>query len=722
MVLRIKQWLAPPVFPQDETKTRRAGLLNLILLVNMGAALLIFLGDLAGGKTPPAVAWTNIVIVAVCLGLRRWMRTGKVKWAGVVLIAFGIMLATGSIAQLGTIRTPSTALFLLAIVVAGLLFDVTGLFIVTGLSSLAVAGLVLAETAGLLPAPDYSVTVTQWGTYTVIFAAGGGLMYYYINTIHLTLVRAEQRITERKQAEEALRALSMRQEAILFAVPDIIMEVNTDKIYTWASPAGIEFFGEDVIGKEAAFYFEGEQAIYETVQPLFNGRDDVIYVESWQRRKDGEKRLLAWQCRTLKDADGNLTGALSSAHDITAHKRMEAELRVQSEIMSHMAEAVYLIRQSDGIIVFANPQFEELFGYGRGEMPGKHVSIVNAQTEKSPEETAQEIMSKLEENGFWSGEVYNIKKNGTTFWSDAKVTIFDHSLFGKVLVSLHRDITERKQAEEALRLSEQTARQMSEQLKMINRIGIEIAAGLDFEQLMQTIYEQCQQIGDTDTFYIALYDDKTDTVSFPFNYKDGERRVLASRNVRKNPGLVGYVIQNRRTFCINDEANIPASITVYKQPGISSRSYITVPLILNERVVGVLSMQSHMPNAYSPEQVQTLELVAIQVAIAIQNAQLYQQAQEEIVERKQAEESLRESEKRYQTLAEISPVGIFRTDAQGLTIYVNQCWCEISGMSADEALGNGWLKAVHPDDHEKLPGTGKRPFRSRPFPDPITAS
>jgi PAS domain S-box-containing protein len=134
-------------------------------------------------------------------------------------------------------------------------------------------------------------------------------------------------ITERKRAEVALRTALAREGALLAAIPDIVMQVDANKIYTWANRPGIEFFGPDVVGREAAFYFEGEQDTYGRVQPLFQGDEQTFYVESWQRRRDGEKRLLAWWCRVLKDEGGNATGALSTAHDITERKRAEEALQ-----------------------------------------------------------------------------------------------------------------------------------------------------------------------------------------------------------------------------------------------------------------------------------------------------------------------------------------------------------------------------------------------------------
>jgi PAS domain S-box-containing protein len=159
-------------------------------------------------------------------------------------------------------------------------------------------------------------------------------------------------ITERKQVTESLRVISLRQEAILAAVPDIIAEVDENKVYTWANRAAVEFFGEEMVGKEASYYFEGEQPTYDVVQPLFKGDENVIYVESWQRRKDGKKRLLAWWCRVLKDEKGNVKGALSSAQDITERKQVEEAIRKLNE------ELEQRVRERTALLEAANRELE----------------------------------------------------------------------------------------------------------------------------------------------------------------------------------------------------------------------------------------------------------------------------------------------------------------------------------------------------------------------------
>lgn len=87
-------------------------------------------------------------------------------------------------------------------------------------------------------------------------------------------------------------------------------------------------------------------------------------------------------------------------------------------------------------------------------------------------------------------------------------------------------------------------------------------------------------------------------------------------------------------------------------------------------------------------------------------------------ERKWAEQELRESQKRYQSLTEASPVGIFHSDSQGNYLYVNERWGEIASLSPEEAYGKGWENVLHPDDKKRIltewykSCQEKRPFKS----------
>lgn len=71
-------------------------------------------------------------------------------------------------------------------------------------------------------------------------------------------------------------------------------------------------------------------------------------------------------------------------------------------------------------------------------------------------------------------------------------------------------------------------------------------------------------------------------------------------------------------------------------------------------------------------------------------------------DQKEAEEALRESEDKFQTLAKVAPVGIFRTDADGRAIYMNETMCRMTGRTFEELLGFGWLEGLHPDDQPRV--------------------
>ncbi len=124
-------------------------------------------------------------------------------------------------------------------------------------------------------------------------------------------------------------------------------------------------------------------------------------------------------------------------------------------------------------------------------------------------------------------------------------------------------------------------------------------------------------------------------------------------------------------------------------------SSTAIPIKKFGKIVGAFTFYSGEKNFFDTEEVILLEKTANDVSFALEII-------ENDVLRKKSEQAVLETEKRYQTLTEVSPVGIFHTDVNGSTTYVNPFWCQLSGLSFAEALGNNWLNAVHKDDRETL--------------------
>ena len=251
-----------------------------------------------------------------------------------------------------------------------------------------------------------------------------------------------------------------------------------------------DFFTEE----HALSAFEDEQRIIRTGQPIVG----LVEKETWRDRGD------TWVSTTkvpLRDDKGNIVGTSGISRDITELRRADETRRLDSQIMASMVDGVYLIRASDGMIVYANPQFERMFGYGAGELIGKHVTIVNAGTDKSPQETAKEITQALEKSGVWTGEVHNIKKDGTPFWCSASVSTFTHSEYGTVWVSVHQDMTERKRMETELQESNEKLaawvnrlEESSREISLLSQMGDLLQSCRNAEEAYQVIARSARHL------------------------------------------------------------------------------------------------------------------------------------------------------------------------------------------------------------------------------------
>jgi diguanylate cyclase (GGDEF)-like protein len=134
-----------------------------------------------------------------------------------------------------------------------------------------------------------------------------------------------------------------------------------------------------------------------------------------------------------------------------------------------------------------------------------------------------------------------------------------------------------------------------------------------------------------DVFYIALYNEDTHILEFPFFYDFGKNVTIDPYDIRGSPGLTAEVIRSRKTLCLADlqDPETARLHTINRHNNTPpSRAYVGVPMIIHDHVVGVVSIQDYHPGVFDEQQVRLLETIATQAAIAIQNARLYSEVQQ----------------------------------------------------------------------------------------------
>jgi diguanylate cyclase (GGDEF)-like protein len=179
-----------------------------------------------------------------------------------------------------------------------------------------------------------------------------------------------------------------------------------------------------------------------------------------------------------------------------------------------------------------------------------------------------------------------------------------------------------------------------DRLTTLNEIGRVLSSTLDLLELFETIYEQISRVMDTTLFFIGLVQPERNVITLPYFREEGT--LHTDQEVPLGNSVTSLVIERNLRLLFNTdveylefaEANGLPEILIGDEENLPSLSQIFVPMNTGNRAIGALSVQSTRTYAYKPEDMQTLSVIASQAAVAIQNASLFAQTQNNLDEMK----------------------------------------------------------------------------------------
>jgi PAS domain S-box-containing protein len=296
----------------------------------------------------------------------------------------------------------------------------------------------------------------------------------------------------------------------------------------------------------------------------------------------------------------------------------------------------------DGKITYVNPAFVKTWGYsGRHEVIGRHVSGFGEW--RGDVRRALEILSA---EGGWVGELVAVRANGSRFDVRASVSgVRDRAGHPTHLMAFFVDITKRRQAQAALE-------RRASQLAMLNQIGETIAALLAPYEVLETAVRLVQESFDYHQVALLTVDREHGDLVVAAIAGAFEGDAPDMRRLPFGRGITGWVARHGETLVVGEVGVDPRYVELSRRE-VPTRSELAVPIESGSGVIGVLDVQSPRPDAFSDADRIALETVADQIAVALENARLYEALQNELAQRARAEDSLRRNVQRLETLHEI---------------------------------------------------------------------
>jgi PAS domain S-box-containing protein len=359
--------------------------------------------------------------------------------------------------------------------------------------------------------------------------------------------------------------------------------------------------------------------------------DKVPYWVLRMRAHDGAPFWAAISVASVSGSPDKPVSLRWLLRDITQRKWAEEALQQSEEryrtIVDNTQDGLTIIE--DGRTVYVNDRACEIYGYSRDEYVRMTSQDFAAPEEK---ERLQRIVDEIRQTGAVPQELecWIVRKDGARRCIRNRYSRIQGKSDARLVVTT--DITGRKRAAEALK-------RRAAQLALLNDIGGKISAVLDLDSVL---YRAAHLVQESFGYHhVALFAVDHDQGELVMRARAGDFADIypAEHRLKLGQGMVGWVGQSGKRLLANDVSAEPYYINLYPDV-VPTRSELSVPLCVGDKIVGVLDIQSPELGAFDENDVMVMETLADQVAAAVENARLYEAVQQELAERKRAEEAL----------------------------------------------------------------------------------
>lgn len=385
-------------------------------------------------------------------------------------------------------------------------------------------------------------------------ARDGRLTPYYFNGVRAEigekpcLLGMGIDITARKEAEEALRATDARLRRAARAGNVGLWEWNirTNEHYCspeWKRQLGYEDdeIGNELIEWESRLHPDDFERTIQFVKDYISHPEGYYECEFRLRHKDGSYRWILSQASLANDAEGTPSLLLGSHVDITARKGVEQALHDTEARFRSLIEGVkdYAIYTMDavGMITSWNEGATRIHGYAADEVLGKPRDVLYSEADVASG-VPQREMEQAATQGKASEEGWRVHKNGTRFWANGTMTAFrDESGKLQGFVKVTRDLTEIRQAEEALRLRDRVIQAVSQGILILDPNQPDqpiIYASEGFERMSG--YAAAEVLGKTWRLLLGKETDRESIANLDVAMQNGREHAVEIQIYRKNGG------------------------------------------------------------------------------------------------------------------------------------------------------------------------------------------